>query len=72
MLPLPFEKEFRKELKNIEYYVKNLKKDEKSRIQRLNYEKKMRELFVELFVKMFHDYEKFIGVLDDDVVFNKA
>ena len=72
VLPLPFEKEFRKELKNIEYYVKNLKKDEKSRIQRLNYEKKMRELFVELFVKMFHDYEKFIGVLDDDVVFNKV
>ena len=32
----------------------------------------MRDAFIEIFVKMFHDYEKYVGILDDDVVFNKV
>ena len=72
VLPLPFEKDLKKELKSIESRVKSLKKDEKGQKERLLLENRMRDVFVDIFVKMFHDYEKFIGVLQDDVIFNKV
>ena len=60
---LPFEKDLRKELKNIESNKKQ--KNE-------NLENKIRDAFINVFVKMFHDYEKYIVNLDNDVVFNKV
>ena len=60
---LPFEKDLRKELKNIES-----NKKQKSE----NLENKIRDAFINVFVKMFHDYEKYIVNLDNDVVFNKV
>ena len=62
--PLPFEKELKKELNNIEYYKKGLLKDV--------IENKIRDAFINIFVKMFYDYEKYIATVDNDVVFNKV
>ena len=61
---LPYEKEFKKELKNIENYKKQLKGD--------IIENKIRDAFINVFVKMFHDYEKYIAMVDNEVVFNKV
>ena len=60
---LPFEKDLRKDLKHIE---------SKKRQQNEVLENKIRDAFVNIFVKMFHDYEKYIVSLDNDVVFNKV
>ena len=62
--PLPFEKELKKELKNIEYYKKRLKKEV--------IENNIRDSFMNFFVKIFYDYEKYIVTVDNDVVFNKV
>ena len=62
--PLPFEKDLKKDLKNIEACKKQLKNDV--------LENKIRDAFINIFVKMFYDYEKYIINLDNDVVFNKV
>ena len=61
---LPFEKELKKELKIIESSKKQIKKD--------FLENKLRDAFINIFVKMFYDYEKYIMNLDNDIVFNKV
>ena len=68
VLPLPFEKDLKKDLKSIEFHKKLQKKNKYSS----HLEKKMRKAFIKIFVKMFQDYEKYIGILDDDVIFNKV
>ena len=61
---LPFEKELKKELKIIESSKKQIKK--------YFLENKLRDAFINVFVKMFYDYEKYIMNLDNDIVFNKV
>ena len=61
---LPFEKELKKELKDIEA-TKNQQKKE-------IHENRIRNTFINIFVKMFKDYDKYIVTLDNDVVFNKV
>ena len=51
-------------MKNIE----SSKKQQKREIL----ENKFREAFINVFVKMFYDYEKYIVNLDNDVIFNKV
>ena len=60
---LPFEKELKKELKSID-----INKKQKSQV----IENKIRDAFINVFVKMFYDYEKYIVNLNNDVVFNKV
>ena len=72
VLPLPFEKELKKELKAIESSVKSLKRESKKSYNISKLETKMRDAFIDVFVRMFHDYEKYIGILDNDVIFNKV
>ena len=72
LLPLPFEKDLKKELKSIESQRKSLKRESKANIIDSHLENKMRDAFIDIFVKMFHDYEKYIGILDEDVIFNKV
>ena len=72
VLPLPFEKDLKKELKSIESQRKSLKRESRANRVDPQLENKMRDAFVDVFVKMFHDYEKYIGILDDDVIFNKV
>ena len=74
VLPLPFEKDLKAKLKSIESQRKSLKRESKSNYSESHalLENKMRDAFIEIFVKMFHDYEKYVGILDDDVIFNKV
>ena len=72
VLPLPFEKELKKELKNIESHKKSSKRESKLNGIDTQLENRMRDAFIDIFVRMFHDYEKYIGILDDDVIFNKV
>ena len=60
---LPYERELKKDLKNIDVNSK-----EKKEIV----ENKIRDAFINIFVKMFYDYEKYIVNLNNDVVFNKV
>ena len=76
VLPLPtnIEKELKKKLvdvqNNYEFYLKNIKKKNNIDITQLDF--KFREAFIDVFVNLFHDYQKFIGLLDEDeVIFNK-
>jgi hypothetical protein len=48
-----------------------LKRKSRNAFDYSHLETRMREAFIDVFVKMFYDYEKFICILDDDVVFNK-
>ena len=61
---LPFEKELKKDLKNIESNKKVLYND--------ILDNKLRDAFINVFVKMFYDYDKYIMNLDNDIVFNKV
>ena len=62
--PLPFEKDLKKELRIIEAGKKQLKPD--------FLENKLRDAFINIFVKMFYDYDKYIINLDNDILFNKV
>ena len=70
VLPLPFEKELKKDLKKIESNYKSLIKDPRKDITPL--ENEMRDAFLNFFVKILYDYEKYVGIIDDDVIFNKV
>ena len=73
VLPLPFEKELKKELKSIESNVKSSKRESSKALYVIEIiENKMRDAFIDVFVKMFHDYEKYTGILGNDVIFNKV
>ena len=75
VLPLPFEKDLKKELKNIESLRKVQIQKRESKAHNITdqaLEDRMRDAFIDIFVKMFQDYEKYIGILDNDVVFNKV
>ena len=61
--PLPYEKDLKKDLKILETSKKQAKNE--------FLENKFREAFINVFVKMFQDYEKYIMNLDEDTVFNK-
>ena len=61
---LPFEKELKKDLKNIESSKKQLNNE--------ILENKLRDAFINVFVKMFYDYDKYIINLDNDIIFNKV
>ena len=71
VLPLPYEKELKKELKNIQSQFNQLKRKSRNIFDYSHLETRMREAFIDVFVKMFYDYEKYICILDEDVVFNK-
>jgi hypothetical protein len=73
VLPLPFEKELKKELKSIESNVKSSKRESSKALYVIEIiENRMRDAFIDVFVKMFHDYEKYTGILGNDVIFNKV
>ena len=73
-LPPSVEKELKKKLVDVkdkyESFQKNIKKRNILDLNQLDY--KFREAFIDVFVYLFHDYQKYIGLLDDDlVIFNK-
>ena len=74
-LPTSVEKELKKKLTDVkdkyDSYLKTIKKKNNNiDLSQLDY--KFREAFIDVFVYLFHDYQKYIGLLDDDeVIFNK-
>ena len=74
-LPSNIEKELKKKLEYVkekyEIYLKNIKKKNNIDIKEL-LDFKFRDAFIDVFVNLFHDYQKYIGLLDDyEVIFNK-
>ena len=73
-LPVQLEKELRSKIKklkeDVETYLKNNQKYKKFDLT--DYDFRLKNIFIEMFVQMFHDYYKYMTFLDDDVVFNKA
>ena len=71
----PFPSDLEKKLKN---ELKKLKSEfsvgqKKNQMDNETAELKMRDVFINFFVGMFHDYEKYLYLLDEqDVVFNKS
>ena len=73
-LPSHVEKELKKKLERIKYnyesFMKNTKKKTNIDLNQLDFE--FRDAFIDVFVYLLHDYQKYIGLLDDnEVIFNK-
>ena len=72
-LPSAMEKELKFKLKKIkdelDYMLKN-QKNKKLDLSDLDF--RTRNVFINMFVQMFHDYYKYMTFLSDDVVFNKT
>ena len=73
-LPANIEKDLKKKLVSVqdkyESYIKNPKKKNSIEVNQLDY--KFRDAFIDVFVALFSDYQKYIGLLEDDeVIFNR-
>ena len=68
-LPSSMEKELRNKLKKIKDEIDKSQKDKKRDLSELDF--RLRNVFIDMFVQMFHDYYKYMTFLDNDVVFNK-
>ena len=73
-LPTQMEKELKNKLKiikgELDSYIKANQKNKK--IDLNEFDLRIKNVFIEMFVQMFHDYYKYMTFLDDDVVFNKS
>ena len=73
-LPAHMEKDIKNKLKKIkdelDSYVKNNQKTKNLDLS--EFDLRIRNTFIEMFVQMFHDYYKYMTFLDNDVVFNKS
>ena len=70
-LPNYLEKELRNKLKKLKEDIENFTKKNPFIPDLSEFDLKIRNVFIELFVEMFHDIDKYLCFLDDDVVFNK-
>ena len=70
-LPVSLEKDLRNKMKKIKEEVDSYKKKFPDDTDLREYDFKIRNAFIEMFVEMFHDVEKYMCFLDEDVVFNK-
>ena len=71
-LPASMEKELKYKLKRIKDELDSLLKNQKDKkIDLSDIDFRIRNVFIDMFVQMFHDYYKYMTFLDDDVVFNK-
>ena len=67
-LPSLMEKSLKSKLKKIKEVIEK-PKNKKLNLSEIDLE--IRNVFINMFVEMFHDYNKYMTFLDDDVVFNK-
>ena len=70
-LPSNLEKELKKKLQKIKDQIESFQKKNPNDTDLSEFDLRIRNAFIQMFVKMFHDIEKYICFLDDDVVFNK-
>ena len=73
-LPVKMEKELYNKLRRIKEELDSyLKSNQKYKnIDLSEFDLRIRNAFIEMFVQMFHDYYKYMTFLEDDVVFNKS
>ena len=72
-LPTQIEKELKNKLKKIKEELDSYLKNQKNKKTDLTeFDLRIRNAFIEIFVQMFHDYYKYMTFLDEDVVFNKS
>ena len=72
-LPAQIEKELKNKLKKIKEELDSYLKNQKNKKTDLTeFDFRIRNVFIEIFVQMFHDYYKYMTFLDEDVVFNKS
>ena len=69
-LPSNLEKELKNKLKKIKDEIDSFQKKNPN-FNLSEFDLKIRNVFIEMFVKMFHDIDKYLCFLDEDVVFNK-
>jgi hypothetical protein len=73
-LPVQIEKDLKNKLKKIkdelDSFLKNNQKNKKIDLSEFDF--RIRNAFIEIFVQMFHDYYKYMTFVDEDVVFNKS
>ena len=70
-LPNNLEKDLKNKLKKIKDEIDNYIKKNPVNPDLSLYDLKIRNAFIEMFVLMFHDIDKYMCFLEDDVVFNK-
>ena len=70
-LPNNLEKELKNKLKKIKDEIENFEKTHHVSKNLEEFEIKIRIAFIEFFVQMFHDIDKYLTFLDEDIVFNK-
>ena len=70
-IPSNLEKELKNKLKKIKDEVESYKKKNPKNTDLSEFDLKIRNAFIEMFVLMFHDIDKYMCFLDEDVVFNK-
>ena len=70
-LPNNLEKELKNKLKKIKDEIDNFEKTHHVSKNLEEFEIKIRIAFIEFFVQMFHDIDKYLTFLDEDIVFNK-
>ena len=70
-LPYYLEKELKNKLKKIKDDIDAFQKKNPENTDLSEFDMKIRNAFIEMFVQMFHDIEKYLCFLDQDVVFNK-
>ena len=75
-LPIQMEKQLKNQLKKIkdelDSLLKNSKRNKKVNLEEFDFDLKIRNIFIEMYVEMFHDFYKYITILDEDVAFNKS
>ena len=70
-LPYGLEKELKNKLKKIKDEIEYSQKKNAYNRDLSEYHLNIRNVFIEMFVQMFHEIDKYLCFLDDDVVFNK-
>ena len=70
-LPNNLEKELKKKLKKIKDDIEHYEKKNSDKNGFEEFDIKIRVAFMEMFVQMFHDIDKYLVLLDEDIVFNK-
>ena len=69
--PNNLEKELKYKLKKIKEEIETYEKKNRGEYNFEEFDIKIRIVFMEIFVKMFHEVDKYLILLDDDIVFNK-
>ena len=70
-LPINLEKDLKNKLKSIKDEIDSFQKNFPDDTDLSDFDFKIRNAFIEMFVQMFSDIDKYMCYLDEDVVFNK-